>query len=60
MELTKLTYIDPFVLSTSTYVIVFIPPWSDNIKSQKAFDFGLYLHDRVNRNEKDILFIGKQ
>lgn len=57
LELTKLTYIDPFVLSTSTYVIVFIPPWSDNIKSQKAFDFGLYLHDRVNRNEKDILFI---
>lgn len=60
MEFAQITETDPFVLDTSTYVIIFIPYRSEENKSMRAMQFGLYLRDAIYKKEKSLLYIGKQ
>lgn len=60
MNLNEITRTDPFVLITSTVVIIFIPHYSEGGKNMTAMQFGIYLSDFIYQNEKTLLYIGKK
>lgn len=60
MNWDELTIVDPFVLTTNIYVIIFAPYMANDTKIVKALQFGLYLHTTVYKNEKHFGYVGKK